>query len=296
MCRMTALVTVGGVAEKPLPVWQHLVGAPHSLRFQANHGNAPPGDEPGHDDSWGVGWFDHAGQVSLIRQTGSAADSAHYVFASETAARGGAGSGPAVTAIGHLRKASCGDINSENAHPIRAHYGEYGRDSLFVAHNGTLYRPLLETLRADLADASRSEARSDSDTVVLAGWLAVQAGKGSESGESVADALTEGLCELFRRAIEVAPDGDLTKAYSGVNLLIAHKGGLLTLRQFSRDADYYTLSARPLGVEGDGDAVGWVISSEPTDTAPGWEPLTPGTLYVYSVAENEETVRSVVVV
>ncbi|MES2459095.1 MAG: class II glutamine amidotransferase, partial [Armatimonadota bacterium] len=156
-------------ASAALPSWEHLVHAPNALRVQAETGRVPLGASAGHDDSWGVGWFDDAGQVSLLRQTGSAADSAFFVFASEAAARTQAGSGPARALIGHLRKASCGVVTSDNAHPIRADYrpgsgddewrestGSY--ESLLVAHNGTLRKPLLDILRGELHRAHREEA------------------------------------------------------------------------------------------------------------------------------------------
>ena len=256
----------------PLPSWQHLVGAPHSLRAQASSGLVPPGDESGHEDSWGIGWFDEAGQVSLLRQTGSAADSGFYVFAAEGASRSGAGSGPARVLLGHLRKASCGAVTSENAHPVRADYGK--RQTLLVAHNGTLRAPLLSFLRDELAQTEREETRSDSDTVVLSGWFAAKVEAATGNGETVHAALTNALRELMRYAERVS-DGDVSKAYSAINLLIAHPDGLFVLRQFSREPEYYTLFARPLvGEEG----TGYLVASEKTDALPGWEPLAPGLL------------------
>ena len=247
---MLALVATPEVDGEvvPLPSWQYLVGADHSLRKQAETGACPPGEAAGHDDSWGVGWFDAAGEVSLVRQTGSAIGSAYFVFASETAARGGAGSGPGRVILGHLRKASAGAVNSENAHPVRVDYIGSGRtrpyDTLLVAHNGTLYAPLLDTLRADLDRGNREEMTADSDTVVLAGWLALRVGQ--SGADDLFGAVSEALTELFTRSRDLATDGDLTKIYSGVNLLIGHGDGLFVLRQFSKTPDYYTLFVRPI--------------------------------------------------
>jgi predicted glutamine amidotransferase len=96
------------------------VGARHSLRTQSTVGRVPDGEPAGHADSWGIGWFDDAGRVSLLRQTGWAEESAFYVFAAEAAARpANAFSGPAAVLLGHLRKASRGAVTSENAHPVR---------------------------------------------------------------------------------------------------------------------------------------------------------------------------------
>ena len=296
MCRMIGMVLSpspksaekAGAESAPasLPSWQHLVGAPNSLREQAVTGHVPIGSEPGHDDSWGIGWFDEAAQVSLLRQTGSAAESAFFVFASEAAARTQAGSGPAHALIAHLRKASCGAITSENSHPIRVEYRSGGaeneevsgsKEPLLVAHNGTLRKPLLDLLRSDLRNGHRMEAGSDSDTVVLAGWLAYRLSV--SRADSVFDSLADALTNLFETADTIA-EGDRTTVYSGVNLLITHASGLYALRQFSREGDYYTLSARPLGKPGE-ESAGWIVASEATDDSPAWAPLTPGVLNFY---------------
>lgn len=277
-----------------LPSWQHLVGAPNSLRVQAETGAVPENSESGHDDSWGIGWFDGDKQVSLLRQTGSAAQSAFYVFAAEGAARGGAGSGAAQTLIGHLRKASCGVVNSENSHPVRVDYrtqenGGGGYNTLMVAHNGTIRAPLFATLQADVAQAGRAEARSDSDTVMLAGWLASRF-----TDADTDDAFTileQSLRELFVRAAQV--EGGDTRAYSGVNLLIAHPDGLYALRQFSSEGNYYTLYVRPLQQAEDGTD-GWIVASEKTDVHPSWELLTPGVVTLFP-ANTDRPVRTATV-
>ena len=270
----------------PLPSWEHLVGARHSLRTQSTVGRVPDGEPAGHADSWGVGWFDANGQVSLLRQTGWAEESAFYVFAAEAAARpAGALSGPATVLLGHLRKASRGAIISENAHPVRADFarrggnGRPGFDTLLVAHNGTLRDPLLATLRADLAADAAAEAGSDSDTVVLAAWLAHRLAAARHATGDLLEALAGALGELLARVPRVAAPDAARQAYSALNLLVAHGGGgareLFALRQFSHDGDYYTLSSRP-GLPGEGAA--FVVASEPTDDEPGWEPLPPGHL------------------
>ena len=247
-----------------MPSWEHLVGAPHSLRRQACHGAVPGGSEPGHKDSWGIGWFDGAGRLSLLRQIGSAMDSAYFVFASEAATRSAAGSGPANVLIGHLRKASVGAVTSENAHPIRIDPREgEGAEPLLLAHNGTILEPLLGTLRADLRESGRSEASADNDTVVLAAWLFERVAESrKEKGEALADALRE----LLGRGAD----------YTAINLLVGFPERLWALRCFTKNADYYSLWRRPLA--GDGGGSGWLVASERTDDAPGWELLEPGRL------------------
>ena len=279
MCRLLGMVS-GPPGESPagLPSWQHCVGAPHALRHQAELGQVLPDTPPGHEDSWGVGWFDSTGQVSLLRQVGSASGSAYFVFASEAASKS------AEVFLGHLRKASCGAITSENAHPVRLDPKEgAGGDSLLLIHNGTLRGTLLHWLRAEGAKAGRSEASSDSDTVALAGWLAAQIG--GVGAELRLSALAEALKCLLE---QVALEGDAVRSYSAINLLIAAPEGLYALRQFSHNPEYYTLSARPL------ESGGWVVASEPTDSEPGWEALTPGELVFYG-AQSGKIQKEIVV-
>ena len=309
MCRLVGLIhtTETGrpvnAAHPALPSWMHLVGAPNSLRRQAETGCVPAGTEPGHTDSWGIGWFDDRGDVSLIRQTGSAADSAFFVFAAETASRGnGTVSGMGETIIGHLRKASVGGVSSENAHPVRADYhpahgGHANRpyETLLVAHNGTLRKPFLDVLRQQVLDAGREEGRADSDTVLLTGYLAHRLA--TDRGDTLT-VLSNALRELFDAAAFAAAGvsgGDLTKMYTGVNLLLAHTTGLYALRQFSHSPDYYTLFVRLLTPNEETDnsgATGYLVASEKTDDAPGWEPLTPGVLTHYA---PDGTVRTATV-
>jgi predicted glutamine amidotransferase len=259
-----------GLAGDSMGAWEHLVGAPHSLRRQSMVGLVPEGDEPGHHDSWGVGWFDRDGQVSLLREIGSASESAFFVFASEAAQRQGA-----THILGHLRKASVGAVVSENAHPIRIDPGPgQSGDPLLLAHNGTLKPVLLDTLRADLEESERGEARSDNDTVVLAAWLweRLHAEAASEPGEALARA----LAELIGRG-----ESDPLSAYTGINLLIGLPGGLLfAFRWFSKAPEYYTLWRRPL------ESGGWLVASERTDSAATWEALVPGRLYTLDASEK----------
>jgi predicted glutamine amidotransferase len=271
VCRLLGMV--GGLPENSpvgLPSWQHCVGAPHSLRHQASVGKVPPDNPPGHEDSWGVGWFDAQGQISLLRQVGSASMSAYFVFASETASKS------ACVFLGHLRKASCGAVTSDNAHPVRVDplEGESG-DSLLVIHNGTLKGELLHWVRREAAAAGRSEAHSDSDTVALAGWIAAHVGDVAPQ-----ERLHKLAGALRRLLVQAGLEGDPTRSYTAINLLIAAPEGLYALRQFSKNPDYYTLAARPLA-EG-----GWVLASEPTDEELGWEALTPGELVFYGMKDS----------
>jgi predicted glutamine amidotransferase len=275
----------GAVLTAPLPSLWHLANAPHSLRQQAETGQTLSADDPGHADSWGIGWFDVPGRVSLVRQTGSAATSGYYYLTAAMVEKAREEETPCVL-IGHLRKAVCGAIISENAHPVRADYAnpnnpEVPYESLLVAHNGTVRPPLLDTLRDDLL--GWEQANSDNDTVVLTAWLA-RALEAHPTNPFLT--LQTALHELLTRAERVAPEGDITGSYSGLNLLIGVAGGLLVLRQFSKNPEYYTLWTRRF-TDTEGVAGGWVIASEPTDSEDGWELIEPGVLSYYSVSNSE---------
>ena len=119
--------------------------------------------------------------------------------------------------------------------------------------------------------------------VALAGWLAAQIG--GVGAELRLSALAEALKCLLE---QVALEGDAVRSYSAINLLIAAPEGLYALRQFSHNPEYYTLSARPL------ESGGWVVASEPTDSEPGWEALTPGELVFYG-AQSGKIQKEIVV-
>jgi predicted glutamine amidotransferase len=279
-----------------LPSWEHLVGAPRALRVQ------PCVSDENAGEAWGVGWFDAGGQVSLVRQVGRAEDSAFYVFAAESAGRSSALSGPATVLIAHRQPrhgGNSGSGGSESAHPLRADFARRQRDdaqrqagasaydTLLVAHNGGPGDPLLAGLRAELLEARRVEAaRAPSGSAVLAGWLALRA---EESSDGLFEALAGALHALIRRGAAV-PNGDS----SPLALLIAHNSGdLFALRHAAGPAASlnrapYRLLARP-GRPGEGAA--FVVASEPTDDAPGWEPLAPGELVRFGARGAIRNVR-----
>jgi predicted glutamine amidotransferase len=272
LCRL-----LGVVGNAPLPLYEVLVAAPHSLRIQAERGAVLADNAPGHEDSWGIGWFDAEGRSSLLRQLGSAMQSSSFIFAAQTATQTTGASGPAQVLLGHLRKASCGDVTNENAHPILIN------QTLFI-HNGTVRPPLLETLREDLLWAGqRREAESDSDTVVLAHWLDAQC----LAYPTYREGLIASLNLLLERSRRLG--GEAADTYSALNLLIATPEGLWALRQFTNNPQYYTLyqKALPTG--------GWVLASEPTedpesdagDSSNAWWLLPPGELRFYGVAGGE---------
>lgn len=265
---MLAVIGRPGTAE--LDPYTHLVSAQHSLRSQSERAFVPPGDAQGHKDGWGLGWFDEAGRVSLIRELGPASESAYYVFAAEVSTRQHAGSGPANVLIGHLRKAVSGAIVSDNSHPFRV-VTPAGVD-LLICHNGCVRDSVLDTLRADLVDAGLdAPAKRDCDSAVLAEWLALQVGAGRDA-DALSKTLGDALNVLLLRAQQT---GNAYEAYTGLNLMIASPFGLGVLRWFSRWADYYTLWEHRTD-----DGV--LLCSEPTYLSDRFRLIQPGNFRWYA--------------
>jgi predicted glutamine amidotransferase len=174
-----------------------------------------------------------------------------------------------------------GAVTSENSHPIRVDVASRnGPSTLLIAHNGTIREPLLATLRDDLREAdSPASAHSDNDTVILSAWLALRATEAVNIFESLSDSLRE----LLQRAEQIADNqhnGDKTACYTAINLLIGHTDGLFALRQFSREADYYTLYCRSF-TDREYPAGGYLVASERTDDSTTWQLLEPGVLTLF---------------
>lgn len=261
MCR---LVGIAGPAPATLPSYDHLVAAPHALRVQADLGRVLPGGEPGHKDSWGIGWIDAEGQPSVLRQVGSAMDSASFVFGAETAVRGTSASGPARVLIGHLRKAVAGNIVTENAHPFTV---DTAAGPLLFAHNGHVRESLLAFVRAELADAGDAiGATADCDSQVLAHWIGRRIDPDADGA-----GIPAALAELIDRARTLE---EPKEAYTGMILLMALPAGLWVLRWFSRWPEYYTLHHR----RQDGCDI---VASEPTGNEAEWNLLDAGVVHCY---------------
>jgi predicted glutamine amidotransferase len=262
MCRLVGIA--GPSQQSELPSFRHLVGAPHSLRVQADHGNTIDPANPGHRDSWGIAWIDADGEPAILRETGSATDSASYVFAAETACRSNAVTGPGNVLIGHLRKAVAGEITTENAHPFRV---ETSAGTMFFAHNGHVRESLLESLRSDLRLAGDNiGANADCDSQVLGHWIGQRIDK-TAPGLGI----PESLRELLRRGAELP---DPYEAYTGLVLLMVVPDALYVLRHFGRYESYYTLYHRNDGPHA-------VVASERTADSDDWQLLEKGVLWRY---------------
>lgn len=218
-------------SEEPRDLTPYLA---HLARLSA-HGNLVERWEkrPGgnHPDGWGIA-FRQGGETRLIRSGEPAA--------SDPSLSGIRGSTDRF--LGHARYADNTEtVNKENAHPFLAR-------GIALAHNGTFRGRIGE----------EAERRKVSDSLVFL--------------ESLADCWKNrthaGLCEALSTMLG---DTELVGAYSAATILIASGKTIFALRDYRKDADYYTLFLR--------SEPGLVIvASEPLDDSPGWRLLANGEL------------------
>lgn len=115
MCRMMAMVG-GAPGHAAVAGFQDL----------AAHGNVLPGSTCGHPDGWGFTAFREGAPVVHRKSGLSAVDDPAFLEAAEAVRT----AQPDVV-LGHLRKASQGDVNDVNAHP-------FVREGIAFCHNGGL--------------------------------------------------------------------------------------------------------------------------------------------------------------
>ena len=179
----------------------------------AKKGAVPPGNEPGHLDGWGVGWY--AGGKAVIQKSGgSAIDEAHTISDIIN------GIGTSRILIAHLRKSAWNDTaNSRHAHP-------FGYTNYLFAHNGTVidYHPLQQALPQAFAPEKDSL-----DTEVL--FRAILSAPGKNMAAQCA-ATVSTVKKLN---------------YTALNMLLTDGNELLGYRDYSKYPDYYTLYTATIG-------------------------------------------------
>lgn len=172
-------------------------------------GAVPPGNEPGHADGWGIGWYVD-GQARVEKSGVSAVDEngrIEEVIASI---------GRSGVLIAHLRKSAWPDTSTgRHAHPFS--HGRY-----VFAHNGTVtdYQPL----RAGI-DALFAPPDDALDTEVL--FRAVISANASTMQYQFAETM---------RTVKTLP-------YTALNILMSDGTSLLAYRDCAKWPDYYTLYA-----------------------------------------------------
>lgn len=179
----------------------------------AASGAVPPGNEPGHLDGWGIGWY--AGGKARVEKSGASALAELDRISAAVAA---IGTSPVL--IAHLRKSAWPDTaTGRHAHPFA--FGE----NLF-AHNGTVtdYQPLWV-----LIDPARAPADDALDTEVL--FRAVISAPGRTMQDRFAAAMDK---------VRKLP-------YSALNILMSDGKSLLANRDCAKWPDYYSLYAARKG-------------------------------------------------
>jgi predicted glutamine amidotransferase len=221
MCRLMGIYG-------PINNWREIVMA---FSRQAENGNLPPGRQtsPGHKDGWGMTIANqrHTAMIPLIRQLGSAYGSEAYreaIYALPDQ--------PGIL-LCHLRKASdLIPITLSNTHP-------FVHDGWGFIHNGTVYQA--QSLPRDQRLVFTSE---DSDTEHLFHFLLTKIRQGS-ADQTVSEAIADAVTSF-----------DLD--YTALNLMLSNGRDLYVLRNFKKNADYYTLYC--CGLPG-----GWIVSSQPIE-------------------------------
>lgn len=176
-------------------------------------GAVPPGNEPGHADGWGIGWY--AGGQARVEKCGASALVEQERINGTIAA---IGSSPVL--IAHLRKSAWPDTSTgRHAHP-------FSLESYLFAHNGTVtdYQPL--RAKIDPGCAPPDDAL---DTEVL--FRAVISAPACTMQAQFIDAM---------RTVKTLP-------YTALNILMSDGASLLAYRDCTKWPDYYTLYAARSG-------------------------------------------------
>jgi len=187
-------------------------------------------DPPGHEDGWGLAFYQE-GQLVVHKSGASLLEETDKVTGILSAAQ----SSPIM--ILHLRKSAWGDrFSTRHAHPFHLN------NSVFF-HNGVVY-----DYQGLLADISIPGLRKDAlDTEVF--FYHVMSGTAEDLGRAFLD--TAALIKQRHK-------------FSALNCLFSDGVKLFAYRDYTREADYYSLyKAR--------SADSWLISSEPLDEKMRWE-------------------------
>jgi glutamine amidotransferase len=220
---------------------------------------------------WGVAAF-AGGAAQVFKEPAGAAGSWLAEFV-----RGYAGLRSRVL-IGHVRRASVGQLVLADTHPFAREVG--GRE-LVVAHNGTLERERLVS-RLDGLFTPVGGTDSEAALCALATWLTDQR------------VPFEAFGRLHGWLREINPCGTMNLLFSEGRRLYAyhHAGGYNGLWHVRRRPPYGRVVLRDddwevdLGAEKDPGQRGHVIAKRPL-TDERWEAFTPGALLVF---EDGETV------
>jgi len=173
----------------------------------ARSGNVMTGDPPGHNDGWGLAFYQE-GELVVHKSGGNLLDERDQVVKILS----GAGRSPVM--ILHLRKSAWNDSSStRHAHPF--HYG-----NVVFAHNGTVY-----DYQGLLPDITIPGLGADAlDTEVF--FYHFISSRVPDLGQAFLETVST-IKQNFR--------------YSGLNCLFSDGAKLFAYRDYSKEPDYYSL-------------------------------------------------------
>jgi glutamine amidotransferase len=232
MCRMLAL--------KNFEFGRHKEILENFLAL-ADTGNVPPGNDPGHHDGWGIGYYKN-GQAVVHKSGGSAAKEKRDFW--EICA----GIDHSKIILVHLRKSSwAGTSIAEHAHP-------FSHEGFLFAHNGTVkdYETLLMEFTG--RDKPPADAR---DTEVYFRYMMKFASLGA--------------VKAFKKAVRHIKKYN---SYTSLTCLFSDGNRLYGYREYSKNPEYYSLYYATFK----GTAI---ISSQPLSPRLQWKMMRKAKLFIF---------------
>jgi predicted glutamine amidotransferase len=205
----------------------------------AREGKVPPGNEPGHLDGWGLGFY-RKGKAEVFKSGRSILKEKEKFFGKLRQI------GRSTILIAHLRKSAWQDTSTKaNSHPFK--FKNY-----IFAHNGTIfdYKKLAKKIPGTLRPLPKSL-----DSEVMLRGIAAELQNPSKT--RLKDVLA-GLRKTYK--------------HSSLTCLFSDGSKLQAFREYTRLPRYYTLYlSKSRGSN--------VLCSEPLTKTLFWQPLTPNKLF-----------------
>jgi len=258
MCRL-----YGFRSSYPRKIECELIRAENSLLAQSrkdSHGKS-------HPDGWGLAT--HDGEVpSVVRQAEAAGESEAFRWASAQV--------HSRNVLAHVRRATIGDLRTENTHPFA-----HGR--WVFAHNGTLaaFPVLRERMLAKTTEDQRSAILGHTDSEHIFHFLLARVE--TQPQESLVDAIRDGVTELIAWAERDAPGTEI-----GLNILMTDGRESVGVR-FGRTLWYALrdhvhpceVCGGALHVEGElpGEYRAAVVASEPITRTEDWQAFADASIF-----------------
>jgi glutamine amidotransferase len=241
MCRMMAMVRAVSRRE-----------ALEGLRGLACHGNVLPGGSCGHGDGWGFAGYERGALAFFEKSERPAAEDDRFGLAVDQIV-----SADLDIVIGHLRKASKGDITVHNAHPFR--HGIYT-----FCHNGGIR----ESEKLPIGDLE-PEGQTDSERYFLNIMARLESGEASSLKEALAQTVqTIHAHHKYSSICCMISDGRSVFAYRDFRR--SHAPDEILPDDWDAYPTYYTLYFSPGNL---------IVASEPLDGISGeWNLMENGQL------------------